>query len=136
MLAVPVSGGGFSAASAVITTGALELPGCQVALQRPSSKDVSGSEGSLFENDAVALPEVMKLPQSSTMVTSIGVGQAATAVKFAPSWVKTGRSLVGVQAAETSCPAAGEAPAGVTTSTTATWREELSSANWITISPV
>ena len=64
-----------------MTTGAFELPGCQVALQRPSSKEVSGSDGSASENDAVTLPDVRKLPQSSTMVTSMGVGQAATVAK-------------------------------------------------------
>src|SRR5882724_9074911 len=91
---VPSSGGTSSAASTVITTWGLAFRGCQVALQRPSFREPSGSEGSPSENDAVTFPAVMKFPQSSTMVTSMGVGHAATVVKFDPSCVNTGMSLV------------------------------------------
>src|SRR5579863_4892025 len=97
MLCVPWSGGVISCASTVITTCAAELRGCQVALQVPLSSDVSGSEGSLSEKDAVTFPAVMKFPQSSTTITCTGVGQAATVEKLAPSWVNTGSNLVGVQ---------------------------------------
>src|SRR5580658_7107926 len=100
MLCVPWSGGAASTAFTVMTTCALALRGCQVALQNPLFSDVSGSDGSLSEKEAVTFPAVMKLPQSSTMATWMGVGQAATVEKLAPSWVNTGNSSVGVQAAE------------------------------------
>src|SRR5271156_3506092 len=90
MPCVPWSGGASSTASTVITTCVLGLRGCQVALQFPLLSEVSGSDGSLSENEAVTLPEVKKFPQSSTTVTAIGVGHAATVVKFAPSCVNTG----------------------------------------------
>src|SRR5580658_10252807 len=97
MLCAPCSGGATSKASTVMTTCALELRGCQVALQLPLFRDVSGSGGSPSEKEAVTLPAVRKFPQSSTTVTWIGVGHAATVEKFAPSSVKTGNNFVGVQ---------------------------------------
>ena len=135
MLCVPWRGGAFSSASTVITTCAAELRGCQVALQVPLFRDVSGSDGSLSENEAVTFPAVIKFPQSSTMVTSTGVGQAATVEKLAPSWVNTGNNLVGVQddVADRACAVLLMAPPGITISSTAMVREEPSSAkcNWI-----
>src|SRR5271168_3907174 len=99
MLCVPSRGGTSCAASTVITTCEAAFTGCHVALQFPLFSDVRGSDGSPSEKEAVTLPEVMKLPQSSTMVTATGVGQAATVAKLAPSWVNTGNSLVGAQPA-------------------------------------
>src|ERR1700683_5646848 len=71
MLWVPWSGGTISSALTVMVTCALALLGCQVALQPPLLREVSGSDGSLSENEAVTFPAVMKLPQSSTTVTWI-----------------------------------------------------------------
>ena len=126
--------GAISAASAVMTTWALELRGCQVALQLPLLSDVSASDGSLSEKEAVTLPVVIGLPQSSTMVTAMGVGQAATVEKFVPSCVNTGNNLVGVQfdAAETACAVPLALP-GITINSTAMLREDPSSAkcSWI-----
>src|SRR5579863_9000361 len=66
MLCVPERSGTSWAASTVITTCGLLLLGCQVALQFPLFRDVSGSDGSPSEKEAVTLPDVMKFPQSST----------------------------------------------------------------------
>src|SRR5437588_12599022 len=140
MTCVPSSGGETCCAFPVTVTCALEARGCHVALQRPSRKDVRESGGSPLENEATTLPVVMGVPQSSTTVISISVGQAATTVKLDPSWVNTGNNLVGVQPAASGVPAlAGSKPvldpAGITTSNTAILRTVLSSAKNKFISP-
>src|SRR5579871_4927194 len=124
MACAPCSFGRSSCASTVITTDGLELIGCQVALQWPSFKDDSGSEGSPSENEAVTLPLVRKFPQSSTTITSTAVGHAATVAKSAPSCVNTGINLVGVHPGACACAAVLPDPlAGVTTISTSMCRE-------------
>jgi hypothetical protein len=72
----------------------------------------------------------MGVPQSSTMVTSMGVGQAATVVKLSPSCVNTGNSLAGVQPTALGVTSAGcgpvPLPPGSTINNKATRRVELS----------
>ncbi len=111
-----------------------------MAVQRPSRKEVRESGGSPEENEATTFPVVIGVPQSSTTVISISIGQAATTVKLDPSWVNTGNNLVGVQPAACSGAAVDGSrlaldPAGITTSNTAILRTVLSSAKNKFISP-
>src|SRR5882724_820819 len=128
MFCVPCSSGVSCDASTVITTCAAGLRGCHVALQRPSFNDVSGSVGSLSENDAVTLPLVMRFPQSSTMVTSIGVGQAATVAKLAPSCVNKGISFLAMQEEAVTLSDVRLPDPEITINSTAMLRDELSGA--------
>src|SRR6266404_455480 len=73
--------------------------GAHVADQCPSCWVVKLSGGSPLENEVTTDPVRAGEPQSSVTLTSIAAGQAAGALKFAPSVVKTGNSLVGVQVA-------------------------------------
>src|SRR5258708_7463707 len=73
--------------------------GAHVADQRPSCWDAKLSGASPLENEVTTDPFRIGEPQSSVTLTSIAAGQAAGALKFAPSVVKTGNSLVGVQVA-------------------------------------
>src|SRR5579862_2828376 len=79
--AVPFSGGAASSACAVTITCVALWTGCQVADQRPSFSGANPRGVSPLENDAVRFPDTIGLPQSSTTVTSIAVGHAATVAK-------------------------------------------------------
>src|SRR5271165_617736 len=86
------------------------LRGCHVAAQRPSWSDSKERAGSPLEKDATTLPDFRNVPQSSTTVASIGVGQEATVAKLEPSCVKTGISLVAVHPAARGDSASGVKP--------------------------
>src|ERR1700730_11267987 len=116
------------ALTVTVTCGDEVLRGCQVAVQRPSFSELSAKAGSPDEKVATTLPDVMKVPQSSTMVASMGVGQPAVTLNPVPSCVNTGISLVGLQPAASGRPAnlpsnkPDELPAGITIKTIATRR--------------
>src|ERR1700682_5375270 len=73
------------------------LPGAHVADQCPSCCEPRFSGGSPLENELTTDPVRIAEPQSSNTFTSIAAGQAAGAMKFDPSKVKTGSSFDGVQ---------------------------------------
>ena len=80
----------LSAFTVIAITGALALRTCQVPVQVPFFKDMSGSGGSPLENVAVTVPLTCGLPQSSTTRISTGVGHAAATLKPYDSEVKSG----------------------------------------------
>jgi len=109
MVAEPWSGGVTVWADAVIATAVvLVFCGIQVPDQRPSPRLERLIGSSPVENETITNPDVIKLPQSSTTVTSTDEGQAAEVVKLWPSEVNSGSSLVGVHPA-----AAGSPPASL-----------------------
>src|SRR5579864_432589 len=113
----------------MVTCVAAEPCGFHVPVQRPSLSEVSEIAGSPVENPVTTLPWVMRVPQSSTTVTSSAVGHPADTWNPAPSCVNTGTSLAGVHADDAASLESrlAELPLpGITINTISMWRTNTS----------
>src|ERR1051325_1540494 len=116
---------GFSAVAVIVTCGDDVFTLCQLPVHWPSPNGCKEIGESPFENDVTTDPLTWGDVQSSTTLTTNGVGYAAGTLKLLPSEVISGSSCLGVQPV-TSCSPAGLVPAGAMTIRIATLRIEKS----------